>query len=147
MKLYPDLIKNKPLFKEWRHHLHQYPETAFDEVETARFVAEKLRVFGLEVDQGLAKTGVVGRLRRGQGKKMIGLRADMDALPITEENTFEYASCYPGKMHACGHDGHTTMLLAAARHLSLHGRFDGSAVFIFQPAEENEGGGRRMVAE
>ena len=147
MKLYPDIVTDKPLFKEWRQHLHRYPETAFEEVETGRFVAEKLREFGLEIHQGLAKTGVVGVLRRGQGSNMIGLRADMDALPMTEENTFAYASRHPGKMHACGHDGHTTMLLAAARHLAVHGRFDGTVVFIFQPAEENEGGGRRMVED
>jgi hippurate hydrolase len=147
MNLCPDLVQDQPLFKEWRRHLHQYPETAFEEVETARFVADKLREFGLEIDQGLAHTGVVGVLHCGQGKKMSGRRADMDALPIFEENTFKHASSHSGKMHACGHDGHISMLLAAARHLSVHGRFDGSVVFIFQPAEENEGGGRRMVAE
>lgn len=133
----------------WRRHLHQHPETAFAEFATAKFVAEKLSSFGIEVYQGLAGTGVVGVLRRGTESVLpaIGLRADMDALLIQEENQFEHQSVFPGKMHACGHDGHTTMLLAAARYLAMTRQFRGTVYFIFQPAEENEGGGRRMVEE
>jgi hippurate hydrolase len=106
-----------------------------------------LTAFGLEVHRGLAKTGVVGSLRAGSGKRAIGLRADLDALHIREQNTFAYRSNYDGKMHACGHDGHTTMLLGAAKYLAATRNFDGTIHFIFQPAEENEGGGRAMVEE
>jgi hippurate hydrolase len=128
----------------WRRHLHTCPELAFEEHETAAFVADKLRSFGLEVHEGLGGTGVVGVLRNGNGP-MIGLRADMDALPITEATGLPYASRNAGRMHACGHDGHTTMLLGAARVLSERPPANGAVVFIFQPAEENEGGGRVMV--
>jgi len=130
----------------WRRHLHAHPETAFEEFKTSEFVAEKLGEFGLEVHRGLAGTGVVGVLRRGEGPS-IGLRADMDALHIEEQNDSAHRSQVPGKMHACGHDGHTTMLLGAARYLAEFGRFRGTVHFIFQPAEENEGGGRVMVEE
>jgi len=132
---------------EWRRHLHAHPETAFEEVATAAFVAEKLESFGIEVHRGLAKTGVVGTLRAGKGKRAIGLRADMDALDVHEKNHFDHASTHQGKMHACGHDGHTTMLLGAAKYLAETKKFDGTIHFIFQPAEENEGGGRVMVEE
>ena len=121
---------------EWRHDLHAHPETAFDEVRTSSFVTEKLEKFGLDVDRGLGKTGVVGTLKRGKCNRAIGLRADMDALFIHEENDFEYRSRNDGKMHACGHDGHTAMLLGAANYLSESGNFDGIVHFIFQPAEE-----------
>lgn len=130
----------------WRHHLHAHPETAFEEHATADFVADRLASFGIEVDRGLGGTGVVGTLRRGAGPA-IGLRADLDALPIEEETDVAYRSCHRGKMHACGHDGHTAMLLGAARYLATSGRFAGSVHFIFQPAEENEGGGRVMVEQ
>lgn len=130
---------------EWRHDLHRHPETAFEEVRTADIVAEKLTSFGIEVHRGLAKTGVVGVLRSGASKRTIGLRADMDALDVHETNEFAHASTIPGKMHACGHDGHTVMLLGAARYLAQTRNFDGTVYFIFQPAEENEGGGRVMV--
>jgi amidohydrolase len=133
--------------KEWRHYLHAHPETAFEERKTADYVAGKLRSFGLKVETGIAKTGLVGTLTRGQGSKAIGLRADMDALDIQEENDVAYRSTVPGKMHACGHDGHTAMLLGAAKYLSTSGKFNGTVQFIFQPAEENEGGGRVMVEE
>ncbi len=132
---------------EWRRHIHAHPETAFEEVKTAAFVAEKLRSFGLEVHEGLAQTGVVATLRNGSSNRAIGLRADMDALDLSELNNFDHKSTVDGKMHACGHDGHTTMLLGAARYLSETKQFDGTVHFIFQPAEENEGGGRVMVEE
>lgn len=135
---------------EWRHDLHAHPETAFDEVRTSDFVAEKLEKFGLDVDRGLGKTGVVGTLKKGASNRAIGLRADMDALFIHEENDFEYRSGNDGKMHACGHDGHTTMLLGAARYLSERGSFDGVVHFIFQPAEETGDercGGNAMIQD
>lgn len=130
----------------WRRELHSHPETAFEEYQTADFVADKLRLFGLTVARGIAGTGVVGTLSRGEGPS-IGLRADMDALAVSEANDFAHKSQHKGKMHACGHDGHTTMLLGAARYLAESGRFRGTIQFIFQPAEENEGGGRKMIEE
>jgi hippurate hydrolase len=131
----------------WRHHLHAHPETAFEEIRTSAFVAEKLASFGIEVTRGIGRTGVVGTLRAGSGSRSIGLRADMDALHIAEKNAFAHRSQHEGRMHACGHDGHTTMLLGAARHLAATRAFDGTVQFIFQPAEENEGGGRAMVED
>ena len=130
----------------WRQYLHAHPEIAFEEVETAKFVADQLISFGLEVHTGLAKTGVVGVLSRGDGGS-IALRADMDALEMVELNTFAHVSQNPGKMHACGHDGHMAMLLGAAKILSESDDFKGRVVFIFQPAEEIEGGGEVMVRE
>jgi len=135
-----------PEFVAWRQHLHAHPELAFEEKETAAFIADKLREFGLEVHEGIGGTGVVGILRRGNGP-MVGLRADIDALPIAEATGLPYASQTPGKMHACGHDGHTAMLLGAARMLSEAPPENGSIAFIFQPAEENEGGGKAMVED
>ncbi|NIA70161.1 amidohydrolase [Pelagibius litoralis] len=135
--------------KGWRRDLHAHPETAFEELRTSDFVAEKLAEFGIEVHRGLATTGVVGVLD-GQSNKSgraIGLRADMDALHIHELNDFDHRSTNEGKMHACGHDGHTAMLLGAAKYLAETRNFDGRITFIFQPAEENEGGGRVMVEE
>jgi amidohydrolase len=131
----------------WRHHLHRNPELAFEEHETASFVARTLASLGLKVSEGLGGTGVVGTLSRGTSGRSIGIRADMDALPIEEATSVPYKSKVPGRMHACGHDGHTAMLLGAARALAQSGKFDGTVHFIFQPAEENEGGGRRMVEE
>ena len=131
----------------WRRDIHAHPETAFEEVRTADIVAEKLTSFGIEIHRGLAKTGVVGVLQNGNSSRRIGLRADMDALHIHELNDFDYRSTHDGKMHACGHDGHTTMLLGAAKYLAETHRFDGTVYFIFQPAEENEAGGRVMVDE
>ena len=132
---------------DWRRDIHRHPETAFEEFRTSDFVAEKLESFGIEVHRGLAKTGVVGTLKAGTGNRAIGLRADMDALHITELNDFDHRSVNDGKMHACGHDGHTTMLLGAAKYLSESPDFDGTVHFIFQPAEENEAGGRVMVQD
>ena len=122
---------------EWRQDFHMYPELGFEENRTSSRVAELLNEFGLEVHQGMAKTGVVGILKKGSSNKSIGIRADMDALPIKETNTFNYVSKNQGKMHACGHDGHTTMLLGAAKYLAESGEFDGTVYFIFQPDEEN----------
>ncbi|MFC7047874.1 M20 aminoacylase family protein [Emcibacter nanhaiensis] len=137
----------EPTLTAWRRDLHAHPETAFEEHRTAAFVAEKLTEFGLDVVTGIAKTGVVATLRCGSGNKAFGFRADMDALPLQEENTFSYRSRHAGKMHACGHDGHTTMLLGAAKILAESRTFDGTLHFIFQPAEENEGGARVMLEE
>ena len=132
---------------EWRHDIHAHPETAFEEQRTSSLVAKKLESFGLRVHRGLGRTGVVGTLSAGSGKHSIGLRADMDALHIHEQNGFEHRSQHEGKMHACGHDGHTSMLLGAAKYLADTRNFDGTVHFIFQPAEENEGGGREMVEQ
>ena len=130
---------------EWRRDIHAHPELGFEETRTSDIVAEKLESFGLEVHRGIGKTGVVASLRVGNSPRAIGLRADMDALPIYEENGFDYRSRHDGKMHACGHDGHTTMLLGAARHLSATQDFDGCVHFIFQPAEEGLGGAMAML--
>ena len=131
----------------WRRDIHAHPETAFEENRTADVVAGKLESFGIEVHRGLAKTGVVGRLRAGRSPNAIGLRADLDALNLLEKNDVDYRSKHDGKMHACGHDGHITMLLGAARYLAETRNFDGTVHFIFQPAEEGGGGGRVMVEE
>ncbi len=137
-----------PEMTEWRRHIHQHPETAFEEHKTSDYVALRLHEFGIDVHRGLAGTGVVGTLKgdRGDGPA-IGLRADMDALDIEEANDVDYKSQNPGKMHACGHDGHTTMLLGAAKYLAETKNFAGTVHFIFQPAEENEGGGRVMIED
>ena len=130
-----------------RRDIHAHPELAFDENRTADIVARELERYGLEVHRGIAKTGVVGVLRAGTSSRMIGLRADMDALPLCELNEFPHHSKHQGKMHACGHDGHTAMLLGAARYLADNPDFDGIAVFIFQPAEDSEGGAAVMIED
>ncbi|MCX8509576.1 MAG: M20 family metallopeptidase [Rhodobacteraceae bacterium] len=137
-----------PKMKEWRQHLHRHPELAFDLHQTAAYVAERLREMGVdEIHEGIAKTGIVAIIR-GQGEgPVIGLRADMDALPITETTGLDHASTHEGKMHACGHDGHTAMLLGAAKYLCDTRRFSGSVALLFQPAEEDGGGGQVMVQE
>ena len=129
----------------WRQHLHQFPETAFEEIQTAKFIADKLTSFGLDVHQGLGKTGVIATLSAGNSDKKIALRADMDALFIQEQNTFAYRSRHDGKMHACGHDGHSAMLLGAASYLSENRHFNGTVYFIFQPAEEGRAGAKQMI--
>ncbi len=128
-----------------RRHIHSYPELGFKEFATSDLVASKLHEWGFEVRRGLGETGVVGCLSHGKGRKMIGLRADMDALPILEQTGLPYSSRHEGVMHACGHDGHTAMLLAAAKYLASSRQFDGSLVVIFQPAEEGDGGAQRML--
>ena len=133
--------------KDWRHDIHAHPELGFEEQRTSDFVAQKLAEFGVEVFRGIGKTGVVGRLRAGNSQRSIGLRADMDALPIEEATNLPYRSRNHGRMHACGHDGHTTMLLGAARYLAETRNFDGTVNLIFQPAEEGLGGGAAMVAD
>ena len=147
MKIIKELEDLQGEMQEWRRDIHAHPEIAFEEHRTAQIVADKLESFGIEVETGIAGTGVVGTLRKGMGNRSIGLRADLDALLINENNDFEYKSKNPGQMHACGHDGHTTMLLGAAKYLSEQGNFDGTVNFIFQPAEENEGGGRVMIED
>ena len=134
-------------FQALRRDLHQHPELSFQEHRTSAIVAERLASWGYEVTTGIAGTGLVGTLRKGQGTKTLGIRADMDALPITEATGLPYASQNAGVMHACGHDGHTTVLLAAARFLAESGRFDGTLNLIFQPAEENGGGAQHMIAD
>ena len=131
----------------WRRDIHAHPELGFEEIRTANLVAEKLEQFGIEVTRGVGKTGVVGRLRVGNSPRAIGLRADMDCLPILEANSFDHRSQHTGKMHACGHDGHTTMLLGAAKYLAATRNFDGTVHFIFQPAEEGLGGADAMLKD
>lgn len=147
MEIIKELEELQPEMQSWRRDFHAHPEIAFEEHRTAQIVAEKLESFGIEVETGLAGTGVVGTLKKGTGNRSIGLRADLDALLINEANDFEHKSKTPGKMHACGHDGHTTMLLGAAKYLAEKGDFDGTITFIFQPAEENEGGGKVMIED
>jgi hippurate hydrolase len=131
----------------WRRDIHAHPELGFEEQRTSGIVAAKLGEFGVEVHRGIGRTGVVGVLRAGSGKRSLGLRADMDALPIREANTFAHRSRNEGRMHACGHDGHTAMLLGAAKYLAATRNFDGTVHFIFQPAEEGIGGAKAMIED
>ena len=130
-----------------RKDIHAHPELRFEEHRTADLVAQQLTAWGIPIHRGLGGTGVVGIIKNGASDRALGLRADMDALPILEKNTFEHASRYHGKMHACGHDGHTAMLLGAAQHLAQHRHFDGTVYLIFQPAEEGGGGAREMIRD
>ena len=132
---------------EWRQDLHMNPQISFEEEYASNKVSNLLKEFGIEVHQGIAKTGVVGVLKKGTSNKSIGIRADMDALPINEINNFSYKSKIENRMHACGHDGHTTMLLGAAKYLAEQGDFDGTIYFIFQPDEENCFGAKTMIEE
>jgi len=136
-----------PELAQIRRHLHQNPELGFAEFDTSALVAQKLAEWGYAVERGLGQTGVVGHLRRGSGARSIGIRADMDALPIEEKTGLPHASQRPGVMHACGHDGHTTMLLGAAKYLAEQGEFSGALNLIFQPAEEGLGGAVRMMED
>jgi amidohydrolase len=147
MSLIPDIVAFKDELTEWRRDIHAHPELCFEEHRTSDLVAQRLESFGIDVARGIARTGVVGTLKAGTGSHAIGLRADMDALPLYEKNEFPYRSRHDGRMHACGHDGHTTILLGAARYLAKTRKFDGTVYFIFQPAEEGGGGGRVMVEE
>jgi amidohydrolase len=147
MPLISEIAKNKEQIKQWRHELHAIPEIAFKENKTAHFIEQKLKSFGVKIYPRMAETGVIASITAGDGKKAIALRADMDALPIVEKNKFDYCSSHKGMMHACGHDGHSSMLLGAAQYLSQHHNFNGTVFFVFQPAEENEGGGKKLVEE
>jgi len=147
MRLIPDIAAAQGEIQALRRDIHAHPELRYEEQRTADLVAAKLTEWGIEVHRGLGKTGVVGVLRGGSGPRSVGLRADMDALPIQELNSFEHRSTHQGKMHACGHDGHTAMLLGAAQHLAKNLDFDGTVVFIFQPAEEGGAGAKAMIAD
>ncbi len=147
MNLIESITADAQAFRDVRRDLHAHPELGFEEQRTADLVANMLTGWGIPVHRGFGKTGVVGIVRSGQSPRAVGLRADMDALPVKERNTFAHASVHDGKMHACGHDGHTTMLLAAAKHLSAHRNFDGTVYLIFQPAEEGGGGAREMIKD
>ena len=145
MNLVEPIIAFQSELQQIRRDLHAHPELCYEEQRTADVVAAKLTAWGIPIVRGLGVTGVVGILQNGTSKRAIGLRADMDALPMQEINRFDHASRHPGKMHACGHDGHTAMLLGAARYLSTHRDFDGTVYLIFQPAEEGGGGAKRMI--
>lgn len=143
----PDLLEQADAMRVLRRDLHAHPELCFEEVRTADTIARTLQTWGVEVHRGLGQTGVVGVIQGRPGPRSIGLRADMDALPVTERNSFAHASRHPGRMHACGHDGHTAILLAAAQHLAAQRDFDGRVILIFQPAEEGGGGAREMIRD
>ncbi|MGE4338407.1 MAG: M20 aminoacylase family protein [Pigmentiphaga sp.] len=149
MPLLDAIVAQADALRDIRRDIHAHPELAFEETRTADLVAERLATWGIPTHRGLGGTGVVGIIRgsRGDSGRTVGLRADMDALPMHEANTFAHASRYPGKMHACGHDGHTTMLLGAAQYLAAHRDFAGTIYLIFQPAEEQAGGARVMIRE
>ena len=150
MKLIEPILAQAAAITQLRRDIHAHPELCYEEVRTSELVSEKLTEWGIPHHRGLGKTGVVGIVLGrdgGQSGRAIGLRADMDALPMTEFNTFQHASRHAGKMHACGHDGHTAMLLAAAQHLARHRDFDGMVYLIFQPAEEGGGGAREMIKD
>jgi amidohydrolase len=148
MRLLPEIVDSAATIQAIRRDIHAHPELRFEEIRTAELVAETLTRWGIPIVRGLGKTGVVGRIDGDAGPgKMIGLRADMDALPLQEKNAFAHASQHPGKMHACGHDGHTAILLGAAHYFSSHRNFSGSIIFIFQPAEEGGGGAREMIKD
>jgi len=147
MKLIDSIARQSNAIAALRRDIHAHPELCFQELRTADIVAQKLTDWGIPIHRGLGTTGVVGSVKAGTSSRAIGLRADMDALPMQERNTFAHASTVPGKMHACGHDGHTAMLLAAAQYLATHRDFDGTVYLIFQPAEEGGGGAREMIKD
>jgi amidohydrolase len=147
MQLIESILADAAAITTIRRDIHAHPELCFEEVRTAGVIAKALTDWGIPVHRGLGKTGVVGIVKNGTSSRAVGLRADIDALPMTEHNRFAHASTHPGKMHACGHDGHTAMLLAAARHLARHRNFDGTVYLIFQPAEEGGGGAREMMKD
>jgi len=147
MRLIESILADAAAITALRRDIHAHPELCFQEERTSELIAQTLSGWGIEVHRGLGKTGVVGVIRNGSSARGVGLRADIDALPMTERNTFAHASVHAGRMHACGHDGHTAMLLAAAKHLSRHRHFDGTVYLIFQPAEEGGGGAREMIRD
>ena len=143
----PELLAQSEAMRVLRRDLHAHPELCFQEERTSDVIARTLSAWGIEVHRGLGKTGVVGVIEGRPGRRAIGLRADIDALPMTEHNQFAHASRHPGRMHACGHDGHTAMLLSAAQHLATTRDFDGRVILVFQPAEEGGGGAREMIQD
>lgn len=147
MRLIESIVAGASEMAAIRHDLHAHPELCFEEVRTADVVAAKLTEWGIPMHRGMGKTGVVGIVKSGTSARAIALRADMDALPLQERNTFSHTSQHPGKMHACGHDGHTAMLLSAARYLATERHFDGTVYLVFQPAEEGGGGAREMIQD
>ncbi|MBA5639163.1 amidohydrolase [Duganella sp. LX20W] len=147
MKLVEPILAFQSELQQIRRDLHAHPELCYEERRTSDVVAAKLTEWGIPILRGMGQTGVVGIIKHGTSQRAVGLRADMDALPMQEINTFEHASRHPGKMHACGHDGHTAMLLGAARYLASHRNFDGTVYVIFQPAEEGGAGARSMIAD
>ncbi len=147
MQLIESIVADATSIAAVRRDLHAHPELCFEEVRTSDLIASKLTDWGIEVHRGLGTTGVVGIVRNGTSNRAVGLRADIDALPMTEHNRFGHASRHAGRMHACGHDGHTAMLLAAAKHLAKHRNFDGTVYLVFQPAEEGGGGAREMIKD
>ncbi|MEY2953717.1 MAG: hypothetical protein RLZZ401_1804 [Pseudomonadota bacterium] len=147
MKTIDSIVTQAAGIARIRREIHAHPELCFQEKRTADLVAQKLTEWGIPIHRGMGKTGVVGIVKNGSSTRAIGLRADMDALPMQEFNTFAHASQFAGKMHACGHDGHTAMLLAAAQHFATQRNFDGTVYLIFQPAEEGGGGAREMIAD
>ncbi len=147
MKLIESILADAQSIATLRRDIHAHPELCFQEDRTSELIAKQLTDWGIPVHRGLGKTGVVGIVKNGTSKRAVGLRADIDALPMTEHNKFAHASVHAGKMHACGHDGHTAMLLSAAQHLAKHRDFDGTVYLIFQPAEEGGGGAREMIKD
>lgn len=147
MKLIDPILGFHNELKQIRRTIHAHPELSYEEFKTADLVAEKLTSWGIPIIRGMGVTGVVGIIKNGTSNRAVGLRADLDALPVQEMNSFEHKSRHEGKMHACGHDGHTTMLLGAAHYLAHHKKFDGTVYVIFQPAEEGAGGAKRMMDE
>lgn len=147
MKLIDSIVADAAGIATLRRDLHAHPELCFEEQRTSDLIAAALEGWGIPVHRGLGKTGVVGIVKNGSSARAVGLRADIDALPITEKNTFAHASRHAGRMHACGHDGHTAMLLAAAKHLATNRHFDGTVYLVFQPAEEGGGGAREMIRD
>jgi hippurate hydrolase len=147
MRLIESILADAAAITTLRRDIHAHPELCFQEQRTSDVIAKALTDWGIPVHRGLGKTGVVGIVKNGTSPRAVGLRADIDALPMQEGNTFAHASQHPGKMHACGHDGHTAMLLAAAKHLARHRNFDGTIYLVFQPAEEGGGGAREMIKD
>ena len=147
MRLIDSILADAAAIAAVRRDIHAHPELCFEEQRTSDVIAKQLTDWDIPIHRGMGKTGVVGIIRNGSSARAVGLRADIDALPMTEHNRFAHASQYAGKMHACGHDGHVAMLLAAAKHLSKHRNFDGTVYVVFQPAEEGGGGAREMIKD
>ena len=147
MRMIESILADAAAIAVVRRDIHAHPELCFEEKRTSDVIAKQLTDWGIPIHRGMGTTGVVAILKSGTSDRAVGLRADIDALPMTEHNTFAHASQHHGKMHACGHDGHTAMLLAAAKYLSKHRNFDGTVYLVFQPAEEGGGGAREMIAD